>query len=201
MEKRFVKLYEAALTRYTRGGFLANDVVKFVDNVLRNDFFKSQPDSMKGAVKDLMDCGLNLRVKNVKSYRPAVMGAGNPDYNGVEFTVEIVPELAPGRFDYQRSVTVPASLLVHQDFYPNLPPVPDKFKYDNKVQISPKEVEIKTDKVPFSATQQTRMSDLGNNKLSAGNRELTDTNIKIPSEPVASQKDPATYTAGYLPKN
>lgn len=201
MEKRFVKLYEAALTRYTRGGFLASDVVKFADNALRSDFFKNQPESMKSAVKDLMDCGLNLRVKNVKSYRPAVMGAGNPDYNGVEFTVEICPELAPGRFDYQRSITVPANLLVHQDHYPNLPPIPDKFNYDNKVQIEPKEVTPDSNKVPFVSTQQTKLSDVGNGKLSQGDRELTDTNIKIPSEPVASHKDPASYTASYLPKS
>lgn len=201
MEKRFLKLYEAALTRYNRGGFLASDLVKFTDNALRHEFFKNQPDSVKAAVKDLIDSGLNLRVKTVKSYFPAVMGAGNPDYNGVSFNIEIVPEIAPGKFDYQKTVTVPADLLIQVDTYPNLPPVPDKLKYDNKVQIEPKEVKSDTKtKAPFTPAQQQQHSDVGG-KLQKGDRELKNVNVEIPSEPVKGHTDPASYTANYLPKN
>jgi len=201
MDKKFLKIYESALTRYTRGGFLTSDLVKFTDNALRNDFFKNQPDSVKNAVKELIDCGLNLRVKNVKSYFPAVMGAGNPDYNGTSFNVEVVPEIAPGKFDYQRSVTVPAVLLNHVDTYPNLSPVPDKLKYDNKVQIEPKEVETDTTtKAPFTPAQQQQMSDVGG-KLSKGDRSLKNVNVEIPSEPAKGHSDPASYTANYLPKD
>lgn len=201
MERKFLRLYEAALSRYTRGGFLTSDRVKFVDNALKNTFFKNQPDSIRTAVQGLIDSGLNLRVKNVKSAAPAVMGAGNPDDSGYSFTIEVVPEIAPGTFDYNRTVTVPANLLSHQNDGINLPPIPDQFKYDNKVSITPKEVEIPDTHNYMTPRQQTHQSDLGNNKLDAGDRELTDVNVQIPSSPAVDHKDPAAYTAMYLPKS
>lgn len=205
MERTFTKLYETTLARYNRGGFLASDRVKFTDKALSNDFFKNQPESVKNAVKELIDSGLNLRVKNIKSTMPAVMGAGNTDYNGYSFSIEVVPEIAPGRYDINKTVVVPADLLVHQNDGVNLPPVPDSMKYNNKVQIEPKKSDeyLKADKTPspFNPISQTQMSDVGNKKLNKGDRNLTDTNIKIPAAPAVNHKDPASYTAQYLPKS
>jgi hypothetical protein len=200
MEKRFKKLYEATLSRYTRGGFLTSDRVKFADNALKNDFFKNQPDSVKQAVQELINSGLNLRVRNVKSAMPAVMGAGNPDDFGYSFTIEIVPEIAPGRYDVNKAVTVPANLLVHQNDGINLTPVPDRLKYDNKVQIKPEEVEVNDDKTLLTPRSKTHMSDV-DGKLEKGDRELQNVNTQIPSKPAEGQKDPAAYTAQYLPKS
>jgi hypothetical protein len=200
MDKKFVKLYETTLSRYTRGGFLTSDRVKFVDKALNNDFFKDQPDSIKSAVKELIDSGLNLRVKNVKSAMPAVMGAGNPDNYGYGFTIEIVPEIAPGRYDINKAVTVPSNLLVHQNDGINLTPIPDKLKYNNNVQIEPTEVKINDDKTMLTPRSKTHQSDVGG-KLSTGDRELKNVNTKIPSEPAIGHKDPAAYTAQYLPKS
>jgi len=200
MDKRFNKLFEATLSRYTRGGFLTSDRVKFIDNVLKDEFFKNQPESIKTAVNDLINSGLNLRVRNVKSAMPAVMGAGNPDDYGYSFSIEIVPEIAPGTYDVNKAVTVPANLLVHQNDGINLPPVPDKLKYDNKVQIKPEEVKINDDKTLLTPRSKTHMSDVSG-KLEEGDRELTNVNVQIPSKPAEGQKDPAAYTAQYLPKS
>ena len=203
MDKRFNKLFEATLSRYTRGGFLTSDRVKFIDNALKNDFFKNQPESVKTAVEELINSGLNLRVRNVKSAMPAVMGAGNPDDYGYSFSVEIVPEIAPGTYDVNKAVTVPATLVAHLNDGINLPPVPDKLKYDNKVQIKPKPVEevLKTeDKNNFSPVAQTHTSNV-DGKPSKGDRELNNVNVVIPSSPAVNQKDPAAYTAQYLPKS
>ena len=203
MDKRFNKLFEATLSRYSRGGFLTSDRVKFVDNALKNDFFKNQPESVKTAVEELINSGLNLRIRNVKSAMPAVMGAGNPDNYGYSFSVEIVPEIAPGTYDVNKAVTVPAILVAHLNDGINLPPVPDKLKYDNKVQIKPKPVEevLKTeDKNNFSPVAQTHTSNV-DGKPSKGDRELNNANIVIPSSPAVNQKDPAAYTAQYLPKS
>jgi hypothetical protein len=203
MDKRFNKLFEATLSRYTRGGFLTSDRVKFIDNALKNDFFKNQPESVKTAVEELINSGLNLRVRNVKSAMPAVMGAGNPDDYGYSFSVEIVPEIAPGTYDVNKAVTVPATLVAHLNDGINLPPVPDKLKYDNKVQIKPKPVEevLKTeDKNNFSPVAQTHTSNV-NGKPSKGDRQLNNANVVIPSSPAVNQKDPAAYTAQYLPKS
>jgi len=203
MEKKFTKLYEATLSRFMRGGFLTSDRVKFVDNVLKNDFFKDQPESVKAMVEELINSGVNLRVRNVKSHMPAVMGAGNPDDFGFSFSIEIVPEIAPGRYDINKTVVVPANLLVHQGDDVNLPPIPDKFKYDNKVNIDPKTSKdyLKgREKDPMAPFSQNYNSDVGG-KLSKGDRELKDVNVKIPASPAVDHKDPASYTAQYLPKS
>jgi len=200
MNRRFNKLYEATLPRYTRGGFLTSDRVRFIDNALKTEFFKNQPESVKTAVNDLINSGLNLRVRNVKSAMPAVMGAGNPDDYGYSFSIEIVPEIAPGTYDVNKAVTVPANLLVHQNDGINLPPIPDKLKYDNKVQIKPEEVKINDDKTLLTPRSETHMSDVGG-KLEKGDRELKNVNVKIPSKPAEGNRDPATYTAQYLPKS
>jgi len=87
--------------------------------------------------------------------------------------------------------------------YPNLPEVPEVFKKDDpakRVQIKPKKVKDEQQEVPFYSPQMTRLSDIGNKKLSAGDRVLNNTNVKIPSVPAVGQADPATYTAKYLPK-
>lgn len=202
MERRFNKLYEATLPRFTRGGFLTSDRVKFTDNALKHDFFKNQPESVKKAVEELISSGLNLRVRNVKSSMPAVMGAGNPDNFGYSFSVEIVPEIAPGTYDVNKAVTVPTALLIHNNDGVNLPPIPNAFKYDNKVNIEPKEIEQKNKgKVdPNSPSQQTHLSNVDGKNVE-GDRSLTDKQINIPASPAVSHKDPASYTAQYLPKS
>lgn len=204
MEKRFTKLFEATLSRYTRGGFLTSDRVLFTKDALRHDFFKNAPEETKKAVEELINSGVNLRVRNVKSHMPAVMGAGNPDDFGYSFNIEVVPEIAPGLYDVNKSVTVPSQLLVRHADYPNLPPVPDKFKYDNKVNIKPedaKEYNKSKDQTASNPVTQTRTSDLGDKKAVAGDRELKNTNVVIPSSPAVGQKDPASYTAQYLPRS
>jgi len=201
MEKKFIKLFEATLSRYTRGGFLTSDRVKFVDKALSHDFFKNAPTETKAAVQELINSGVNLRVRNVKSFMPAVMGAGNPDDFGYSFNIEVVPEIAPGLYDVNKAVTVPSTLLDRFSDYPNLPPVPDKLKYDNKVQIKPSEVTINDDKTMLTPRSKTHLSDVGDKKLETGDRELKNVNVKIPSKPAEGHKDPASYTAQYLPKS
>jgi hypothetical protein len=204
MEKKFIKLLEATLSRYTRGGFLTSDRVLFAKDALKHDFFKDQPETVKKAVEELINSGVNLRVRNVKSFMPAVMGAGNPDNYGYSFNIEVVPEIAPGTYDVNKSVTVPANLLVHQNDGINLPPVPNSLKYDNKVKIEPTEAnEYLKDaaKGPFNPVTQTHTSDLGNKKTSTGDRALKNKNTVIPSSPAVGHKDPASYTAQYLPKS
>jgi len=206
VNKRFVKLFEANISRFNRGGFLASDRVTFIDNVLKNDYFKKQPGDLANAVKDLMSCGLNLRVKNIKSTFPAVGGAGNPDNFGYSFAIEVVPEIAPGKFDYNKTVTVPADLLVRHDDGINLPPVPDALKRADNSYIKPKLAsDIKQDDVPFYRPHsQTHLSNVDGKNVE-GDRELLNTNVKIPSSPAHGVKDPAiggfpdSYTKAYLP--
>jgi hypothetical protein len=198
MNKRFVKLYESIRTRYTNGGFLANDVVKFADGALRDPFFKEVQDDYKKEVERYITSGDTLCIKNIKSAMPAVMGAGNTDNNGYSFNAEVCREIAPGRFSND-AITVPVHLLVRVDSYPNLPEVPAKHRYEDKSHIDAKPVKDEGEEVPFFSPGRTRTADLGNGKDSKSETNLSGKNVKIPSMPAKGAKDPASYTAAYLP--
>lgn len=201
MNKKFTKIYESAMQRFTGQGFLAGDVVYFKKDALNDKWFKELGTNTQEKIKNMIDSGLNLRVSAIKNIYPNVKGAGNTDYTGSEVNVDVTSEIAPGR--YMSFVTVPGRMLETKCNYPNLPEVPEVFKKDDpakRVQIKPKKVKDEQQEVPFYSPYRTRLSDIGNKKLSAGDRVLNNTNVKIPSVPAVGQADPATYTAKYLPK-
>jgi len=201
MNRKFVKLYESALQRYTNGGFLTGDHVIFKEGFQNDPWFKNLGINTKEKLKAMVESGLNLRISAIKNVLPAVGGAGNTDYTGVDYNIDITTEMAPGR--YGDFATVPARLLEPKSSYPNLPPVPEVFKKDDpgkRAAIKPKKVKDEANEVPFLSPRDTRLSDLGNGKLSKGDRELLNTNVKIPSSPAKGHSDPASYTANYLPK-
>ena len=202
MKRNFVDLFESAISRYTRGGFLAGDVVKFNDDAFSDPWYKDLGKNTKEVIQNMVKSGLNLRVSNVKNTLPAVMGAGNIDNMTIDTNLDITSEIAPGR--YLDFITIPARLVSPVVSYPNLPEVPEVFKKGDpgkRTHIKPKVVKDEQEEVPFyTPQQQTRMSDIGNNKLSAGDRILKNQNTVIPSSPAEGHKDPASYTYNYLPK-
>jgi hypothetical protein len=202
MKRNFVDLFESAISRYTRGGFLAGDVVKFNDDAFSDPWYKDLGKNTKEVIQNMVKSGLNLRVSNVKNTLPAVMGAGNIDNMTIDTNLDITSEIAPGR--YLDFITIPARLVSPVVSYPNLPEVPEVFKKGDpgkRAHIKPKVVKDEQEEVPFyTPQQQTRMSDIGNNKLSAGDRTLKNQNTVIPSSPAEGHKDPASYTYNYLPK-
>jgi hypothetical protein len=202
MKRNFVKLYESAISRYTRGGFLAGDVVKFNNDAFSDAWYKNLGENTKEKIQSMVKSGLNLRVSNVKNTLPAVMGAGNIDDMTIDTNLDITSEIAPGR--YIDFVTIPARLVSPVGSYPNLPEVPEVFKKDDpgkRAHIKAKAVKDEQEEVPFYSPKQTRESDLGNKKMSTGDRVLRNQNITIPSSPAVGAKDPATYTHNYLPKS
>jgi len=200
MKRNFVKLFESALQRYSSGGFLTGDVVVFREGAMSDEWFKSLGSNTKEKIKNMVNSGLNLRVSAIKNKYPNVGGAGNTDFIGSDVDVDITSEIAPGR--YMDFVTVPGRLLEPKSSYPNLPEVPEVFKKDDpskRTNIKPEVVKDEQEEVPFFSPAQTRLSDVGNKKLSKGDRELKNQNVKIPSSPAKGHNDPASYTANYLP--
>jgi hypothetical protein len=201
MKRNFVKLYESAISRYTRGGFLAGDVVKFNDDAFNDPWYKNLGENTKEKIQNMVKSGLNLRVSNIKNTLPAVMGAGNIDDMTIDTNLDITSEIAPGR--YMDFVTIPARLVSPVGSYPNLPEVPEVFKKDDpgkRAHIKAKVVKDEQEEVPFYTPQGTRLSDIGNKKLTTGDRVLKNQNTVIPSSPAEGHKDPASYTYNYLPK-
>ena len=202
MKKKFLKLYESTMDRLNRGGYLVGDIVKFKDDAHTHDFFANASDEIRKKIKEFMEDGCNLRVKNISNVYPAVLGAGNTDDAG-SVNIEVCRETAPGRFD-QSGILVHPDMLEIVDVYPNLSPVPDKFKRKEKINITPvdaeKELAAEDEEVPFySPRATTHLSDV-HGKLEAGDRKLNNTNVAIASNHNAVAKDPASYVYNYLPK-
>lgn len=197
---KFVNLYESAIQRFTRGGFLTGDLVKLRDGCIKDEWFSNQGSNYLAKIHNFINSGLNIRVSAVKAIRPTTH-SGDVQNEADSFLVDIVMELAPGL--YKDFVTVPARVLDYVDVYPNLPPVPDSLKRKGDINIEPKEVELKAeDELMSSPHRQTGTSDLGNNKDSEGDRKLNNVNVAIPSSPAQGDKSPAVDkgTARYLPK-
>jgi hypothetical protein len=199
MRKKFLQLYESTLNRYTNGGFLTSDLVTFKPGWEKHPHFQGQDQLLKG-IKQLVDSGYNIRVTNVKPSHPVASGNGNTDYHGTKFAIDVAPEIAPGKFG--DSLTVCPDILIVHDTVPNLPPISDNAKRHDKVIIKPQEVddEETSDEVPFYGPGRTRKTDKGDGKDSKSVSSLNNSNTKIPAVPAEGHKDPANYTANYLPK-
>jgi len=196
---KFVKLYESAIQRFTRGGFLTGDLVKFTETAFRDDFFKDQSPNYVAKAKSFADGGLNLRVSAIKAVRPTIH-SGDIQNEAESFLIDLVQEIAPGL--YREFITVPARILEPIHTYPNLAPVPDSLKRHNNSNIDPKlenlDKAVNTTVLPH---RQTLTSDLGNKKDSEGDRRLNNVNVQIPSSPAVGERSPevSKSTARYLP--
>ena len=200
MKKKFLKLYESTMDRLNRGGYLVGDIVKFRDDAHTHDFYTNCSEEIRNSIMEYMESGDTLRVKNITNVYPAVLGAGNTDDSG-SVNVEVCRETAPGRFD-QSGILVHPDMLIIIDVYPNLTPVPDKFKRKERITITPEEVKDEEgEEVPFySPKLATRRSDV-HGKMEAGDRVLRNTNTPVTTKNYnAVAKDPAAYVHNYLPK-
>lgn len=202
---KFAKLYESAIQRFTRGGLLVGDLVKFKKNIFDDDFFKNQSANYADKVKSFIDSGLNIRISSIKTVRPSYQ-PGNVYNEGSEFIADVVLEKAPGL--YYDFITVPVRVLEHFDTGVNLAPVPDSLRYDDKSSIDISELGTtkKGAEALLDPFRQTRTTDFGNGKDSNSETYLPSQNTKIKSSPSEDAKDPSVYsrqkdyTKNYLPK-
>jgi hypothetical protein len=198
---QFLKLYESAIQRFTRGGFLIGDLVKFKENYSSDNFFKKQAVNYIEKINEFVKSGLNIRVSAVKPVYPNSYSPGNIQNEAESFLIDIVLEKAPGL--YYDFVTVPAHVLEHIDTGINLAPVPDALKRPNDEIIDPEEVSQSADPTSYlTPYRQTLTSDKGDNKDVKSEITLPTKNTRIPSSPAEGDKDPAvaSYTARYMPK-
>ena len=226
MNRKFTKLYESSLNRYTSGSVLVGDVVTLKPGAMNHEGIKGN-DVLKQKLNELLASDLNLRVINIKNQVP-VPFSGNNELNisGRGAEAVIAQEIAPSR--YHNYVAVPLEVLEVHASYPNLPPIPDSWKYKAKINMKPQlvgkmeqneEITLTTAPVKsveqdpkyvadrtqtfkgkeFNTMPQTHRSDV-HGKLVTGDRELKNANVKIPAVPAEGAADPATYTAKYMPK-
>lgn len=178
MARKFLELIENTIERYSNGGLLTGDLVKLTDGYKSKDSYKKLSDSVKEYIDSYFDSDNNYYIVNIKT-SVGTQGPGNNDNRGDTYTVEVARELANGRYDNQGKVTVPYDILDRIDTGVNRHPVPDSQRYDNKVQIEPKEVS-EEDEVEI-----TRVTQQGDS-VKRANLDLATKNTKIPSSPATS---------------
>ena len=186
-DKKFVSLHESYMRRYERGGFLVGDVFKFNDNFKSTDEFKSLGTNTQELLQQMIDSGQHVRVVGIKDTTSARYPA-NADTTTIDVVLDLALDDGSGR--YSHHVSVPSNLGQAEEFYPNLPPIPDTFKRKSNVNIKPEDVE-KYDNI-------ANKTDRGNDSLEDTERTLPDSNTEIPSDAVTPSPAATSYTQQYL---
>jgi len=179
---KFEKLYESAMQRYQRGGFLVGDRVQFTSDFKTKEGYKALGDNVKEMIDKMIDSGLNIRITDIKNAEPSYFPA-NPQYtSGDKVVLDIALDSGGGR--YTHLLTIPNELVERLDDEQNLPPVPDEQKRKDKVTIKPEEMEEDEQHI-------TRNTDRGDGKLSKTELNTPKTDTSIPSAPAKGTNDPA----------
>lgn len=184
MARKFLKIIENTIARYSNGGFFTGDYVKLADNYKSKESYKQLPDDVKEYVDSYFDSDGNYRVVNIKTSQ-ATPAPGNSANRGDSFTVEVALDTGGGRYDMQGKVALSADLLVKVDSSNGMVDsgnIPDSTKYDNKVNIKPRETG-EEDEVEI--TRVTSKGNLGD-KATPTELSLPRSNTKIPSSPATS---------------
>jgi len=177
--KKFETLFEAAMNRYQRNGFLYGDRVGFVDGFKNRDEYKNLGDNIKELLDQMINSGLHVRVTGIKNKYPSITGP-NPDQSTGEVFLDIALDSGGGR--YTHLCTIPSNLVTHIDDGHNLPPIPDEFRRKTKYTLKPEELEQDEEHI-------TRKTDRGSGTLQKTELNTPRTNVSIPSDP--SSADPA----------
>jgi hypothetical protein len=195
MQRKFLTLVENSIARFSNGGFLVGDVVKFAPSFKSKESFKELTDDVKKYITDFMKTDKPLRVVDIVTSK-LTPGPGNSDNRGAKFSVVLATELAPGSFDLQNKVTVPGDLLIADNPYPNLPPIANSLRKKEKINLKPVKPEEDEEVVnaPYDQTLQSQIGDT----VKRGDRSLGNVNVKIPSKSVKTPMTAGSYTKMYV---
>jgi hypothetical protein len=193
MAKKFLKLVENTITRYSNGGILTGDQVELGSGYKSIPDYKNLTDDIKQHVEELFSDDDTVIVVNIQTKMPS-KAPGNADNRGTEFVATIARMIDSGRYDNQNKISLPLNCLKKVDNGINRTPLPDKVYGDNKVQIDPTEAEENEE-------QQQTMTQQGAG-LKKTNLSNAQKNTKIPSSPATpSPAVNESYTSNYMPIN
>lgn len=187
-EKKFVNLFESYMRRFERAGFLVGDVFKFNDNFKSSDEYKALGSNVKELIDQMIESGLHVRVVGIKDTSPARYPS-NDGTSSLDVVLDIALDSGGGRYTHYCSI--PCCLGEPVQYAPNLPPIPDAMRRNDKVTIKPEEAEEDTENIQ-------NKTDKGNGELSNTERSLPKTNTEIPCNPATPSPAVTSYTKDYL---
>lgn len=131
MVKKFDTLLESSMSRYTRGGFLVGDYVKFVKGFKKHNEYESLGSNVKEMIDELVASDKHIRVRGIHNQFPSRAPGNIENTNGIVYIVIAQDEGGGRESNY---ITVPACLLsvIKQDS-PSLPALPDSMNLDKTV--------------------------------------------------------------------
>ena len=186
--KKFVNLFESYMKRFERGGVLVGDIFKFNDNFKSSEEYKCLGSNVQELLDQMIDSGLHVRVVGIKDTSPSRYPA-NSDTTSLDVVLNVALDNGGGRMTHYCSI--PCCLGEPLQYAPNLPPIPDAMRRNDRVTIKPEEAEEDTNNIQ-------NKTDRGNGELSNTERSLPKTNTKIPSNPVTPSPAVTSYTHNYL---
>jgi hypothetical protein len=193
MSKKFLKLVENTITRYSNGGLLTGDQVELSSKFKSVPDYKNLSDDIKQQIEELFSSDDTIIVVNIQTKMPST-APGNADNRGTEFVATVARMIDSGRYDNQGKISLPLNCLKKVDNGINRSGVPEDAEYDNKVQIDPEEAEE-------NEQQQQTMTQQGDS-LKKSNLSNARSNTKIPSKPATpSPAVNESYTSQYMPIN
>ena len=154
MGKRFDKIFESVVSRFSCGGYLTGDLVQFRSSYKSTDCYKSMNSAMQKEIEELIKSGLNIRVVQVGD-KLSGASAGNQHKSADMVVITVAADQGGGR--YYNSYTVTPNMIDLVDQSDFTPKIPEKFYHNS--DISGKPVELKTDHQNI-----TRLTDKGDGK-------------------------------------
>ena len=189
MADKFLRLIEQ-ITDKINSGLQPGGLVKLSSDYKSKEGYKNQNETQQKYIDDYFDSEGNYIITNVQTEYPSRQ-PGNDDNRGNFFYVTVAKELANGLHDEAGQVTLASDMLEPIELGINRHPVDPDTKYDNKVQIDPKEVS-EEDEIEI-----TRMTQQGDSlKKSELSNPTQDT--KIPSSPASPNPAVGNYTSQYM---
>ena len=189
MADKFLRLIEQ-ITDKINSGLQPGGLVTLASDYKSKEGYKNQNETQQKYIDDFFDSEGNYIITNVQTEYPSRQ-PGNDDNRGNFFYVTVAKELAPGLHDEAGQVTLTSDMLEPIELGINRHPEDSETKYDNKVQIDPKEVS-EEDEIEI-----TRMTQQGDSlKKSELSNPTQDT--KIPASPASPNPAVGNYTSQYM---
>ena len=195
MTKNFLQVCESNITRYTRGGFLVGDTIKFVKDFKSHEPYKQLSKNVQDLIDQMIESGLNIRVVGINDSTPAYI-PGNPETQTGGVVLNIALDNGGGRYTHYS--ILPPCCAEPVDFYPNLAPLPDGVIRPNGELIKP--VEFVADTTNKEQEDQTTKTDDGKKTKKKTDAKLATDYTKLKSSTAKGVESPAvdSYTVKYL---
>lgn len=137
MKSRFERLYENYAGKFTKGGFLPGDFVKFKAGILSHPAVAAGSQEYKDKIKELMDSDANLRISTLTNTSATKSADPNDTDDGYNVTVY---QTLPGNSATSQDniITVPLSMVdrVAKGEAESQVAVPDSFKRNSKASLN-----------------------------------------------------------------